>query len=91
MPSFLAKLNGETMVNMEHENKKTTRRWFHDTAYCFDYSVLSHGTRSEMPYPSSSAGIASLIPFSRLIGYTRYRSAVIAHISNEPSQSEFPT
>ncbi len=46
MPSFLAKLNGETMVNMEHKNKKTTRRWFHDTAYCFDYSVLSHGTRS---------------------------------------------
>nr|DAY52928.1 MAG TPA: hypothetical protein [Caudoviricetes sp.] len=28
------------------KNKKTTRRWFHDTAYCFDYSVLSHGTRS---------------------------------------------
>lgn len=28
-----------------HKNKKTTRRWFHDTAYCFDYSILSHGTR----------------------------------------------
>lgn len=22
-------------------NEKTTRRWFHDTAYCFDYSTLS--------------------------------------------------
>ncbi|TKU53325.1 hypothetical protein FDX11_00245 [Citrobacter sp. wls714] len=31
-------------VNFRH--KKTTRRWFHDTAYCFDYSLLSHGTRS---------------------------------------------
>ncbi|ECI6490311.1 hypothetical protein EIL18_10400 [Salmonella enterica subsp. enterica] len=27
-------------------HKKTTRRWFRDTAYCFDYSILSHGTRS---------------------------------------------
>ncbi|EFO3348089.1 hypothetical protein DPL39_17445 [Escherichia coli] len=26
--------------------QKTTRRWFHDTAYCFDYSDVSHGTRS---------------------------------------------
>ena len=42
MPSFY----GETMVNMEYKNKKTTRRWFHDTAYCFDYSFLSHGARS---------------------------------------------
>ncbi|EDP8563570.1 hypothetical protein GRZ40_002654 [Salmonella bongori] len=32
------------MINARH--KKTTRRWFHDTAYCFDYSCLSHGTRS---------------------------------------------
>jgi len=30
-----------------NKNKKTTRGWFHDTAYCFDYSWLSHGTRSE--------------------------------------------
>ncbi|WP_219619868.1 hypothetical protein, partial [Klebsiella quasipneumoniae] len=22
------------------KNKKTTRRWFHDTAYCFDYSAF---------------------------------------------------
>ncbi|HAF6646785.1 TPA: hypothetical protein G8C07_000396 [Salmonella enterica] len=26
--------------------QKNPRRWFHDTAYCFDYSCLSHGTRS---------------------------------------------
>ncbi|MBE0055462.1 hypothetical protein FOT54_17820 [Citrobacter freundii] len=31
-------------VNFRH--KKTTFRWFHDTAYCFDYSCVSHGTRS---------------------------------------------
>ncbi|GEM_PF-3544403 len=31
-------------VNCRH--KKTTFRWFHDTAYCFDYSLLSHGSRS---------------------------------------------
>ena len=31
---------------VKNRHKKTTRRWFHDTTYCFDYSVLSHGTRS---------------------------------------------
>ena len=30
----------------DFKNKKTTRRWFHDTAYCFDYSAFSHGSRS---------------------------------------------
>ena len=27
-----------TTLNCRH--KKTTRRWFHDTAYCFDYSAF---------------------------------------------------
>ena len=39
-------LNDYAMVKANYKNKKTTRRWFHDTAYCFDYSLLSHGTRS---------------------------------------------
>ncbi|TGW61639.1 hypothetical protein E5P13_14890 [Escherichia coli] len=32
--------------DMNFRHKKTTRRWFHDTANCFDYSDVSHGTRS---------------------------------------------
>ncbi|AFR03614.1 hypothetical protein PEC301653_32950 [Pectobacterium carotovorum subsp. carotovorum] len=28
--------------------EKTTQRWFHDTIYCFDYSCLSHDSRSEI-------------------------------------------
>ena len=30
----------------DFRHKKTTFRWFHDTAYCFDYSSFSHGSRS---------------------------------------------
>ncbi|POU02194.1 hypothetical protein C3376_19635 [Enterobacter cloacae complex sp. ECNIH17] len=32
--------------DMNFRHKKTTRSWFHDTAYCFDYSAFSHGSRS---------------------------------------------
>ncbi len=28
------------IMNPENRHKKTTFRWFYDTAYCFDYSVF---------------------------------------------------
>ncbi|RRZ53202.1 hypothetical protein EGK29_19875 [Klebsiella pneumoniae] len=40
------RLAGMVSESESTETKKTTRRWFHDTAYCFDYSVFPNGTRS---------------------------------------------
>lgn len=29
-----------TAIAQNTNNKKTTRRWFHDTAYCFDFILI---------------------------------------------------
>ena len=40
------------------KHKKTTRRWFHDTAYCFDYSALSqwYPERDLNPHSANAEG-----------------------------------
>ena len=43
---FLWRVKLTKKVNRNYRHKKTTFRWFHDTAYCFDYSAFSHGSRS---------------------------------------------
>lgn len=37
-------LDAKYLWFVKSRHKKTTRRWFRDTAYCFDCSILSHGT-----------------------------------------------
>ncbi len=43
---------------MEIQKQKTTRRWFHDTAYCFDYSALSqwYPERDLNPHSANAEG-----------------------------------
>ncbi len=31
---------GRIFGNEKEDTKKTTRRWFHDTAYCFDFILI---------------------------------------------------
>lgn len=40
MPSFMAKLNGETMAKTRDKNKKTTFRWFFTTLLIIDFILL---------------------------------------------------
>jgi hypothetical protein len=50
--------NGETLMKPDFRHKKTTFRWFHDTAYCFDYSPFSpwYPERDLNPHSANAEG-----------------------------------
>jgi len=50
--------NGESLAKPDFRHKKTTFRWFYDTAYCFDYSAFSpwYPERDLNPHSANAEG-----------------------------------